>query len=112
MVAIMNLGVFFEANDMSNRNASLATFQLAYIAFFPTIRQNLPETPKLVFAEILIYLQALCTIICFIYSLVVNGIEDYVFVWNENRVFLLCLSLTIINVCVVVGMFLAHKLIW
>ena len=38
MVAILNLGVFFEANDMSNRSASLATFQLAYIAFFPTVR--------------------------------------------------------------------------
>lgn len=38
MVATLNLGVFFEANDMSNRSASLATFQLAYIAFFPTIR--------------------------------------------------------------------------
>ena len=38
MVAILSLGVFFEANDMSNRSASLATFQLAYIAFFPTIR--------------------------------------------------------------------------
>ena len=46
MVAILSLGVFFEANDMSNRSASLATFQLAYIAFFPTIRQTLPETPK------------------------------------------------------------------
>ena len=38
MVGIMNLGVFFELNDMSNRDASLATFLLAYIAFFPTIR--------------------------------------------------------------------------
>lgn len=26
MVAILNLGVFFEANDMSNRSASIATF--------------------------------------------------------------------------------------
>ncbi len=38
MVSILSLGVFFEMNDMSNRSASLATFQLAYIAFFPTIR--------------------------------------------------------------------------
>ena len=38
MVAIMSLGVFFELNDMSNRDASLATFLLAYIAFLPSIR--------------------------------------------------------------------------
>ena len=50
MVAILSLGVFFELNDMSNRSASLATFQLAYIAFFPVIRQTLPDTPKIVFA--------------------------------------------------------------
>ena len=42
MVAAMNIGVFFELNDMSNRDASLATFLLAYIAFLPTIRENLP----------------------------------------------------------------------
>jgi hypothetical protein len=42
MVAIMNFGVFFELNDMSNRDGSLATFLLAYIAFLPTIRDNLP----------------------------------------------------------------------
>jgi hypothetical protein len=42
MVAIMNFGVFFELNDMTNRDASLATFLLGYIAFLPTIRDNLP----------------------------------------------------------------------
>lgn len=38
LIAILNLGVFFEANDMSNRSANLAMFQLAYIAFIPTVR--------------------------------------------------------------------------
>lgn len=49
MVAVMSLGVFFETNDMSNRDGSLATFLLAYIAFLPSIRESLPATPKIVF---------------------------------------------------------------
>lgn len=112
MVAILNLGVFFEANDMSNRSASLATFQLAYIAFFPTIRESLPETPKLVFAEILIYIQALCTLICFFYSLAVNMKEGYVFDWSTDPVFLICLALTALNMAIIATMMIIHKLCW
>lgn len=59
---------------MSNRDASLATFLLAYIAFFPTIRENLPETPKLVLTEILVYIQIVCSLLCFFYSLNVNKV--------------------------------------
>ena len=41
--------IIIGVNDMSNRDVSLATFFLTYIAFLPTLRENLPETPKLVF---------------------------------------------------------------
>lgn len=112
MVAILSLGVFFEANDMSNRSASLATFQLAYIAFFPTIRETLPETPKLVFAEILIYIQATVTLICFFYSLKVNGVEGYNFDWDSDVTFLVCLALTALNIAVIVAMVILHKCKW
>lgn len=112
MVAILSLGVFFEANDMSNRSASLATFQLAYIAFFPTIRETLPETPKLVFTEILIYTQATVTLICFFYSLKVNMVEGYNFDYSTDVVFLICVALTAANIGTVAGMMLIHKCKW
>ena len=65
ILSFLSLGVFFEKADMTNRSASIATYQIAFIAFFPTIRASLPETPNVVFAEILVYIQALCAIICF-----------------------------------------------
>ena len=112
MVAILSLGVFFEANDMSNRSASLATFQLAYIAFFPTIRETLPETPKLVFTEILIYTQATVTLICFFYSLVINGQENYEFKPQSDVVFLICVALTALNIAIVICLMIIHKCKW
>lgn len=108
----MNFGVFFELNDMSNRDGSLATFLLAYIAFLPTIRDNLPETPKIVFTEILVYIQIIVSLLCFFYSLNVNGVEDYTFAWDSDAAFLVCLSLTLLNMFTVVSMFLIHKIFW
>jgi heme/copper-type cytochrome/quinol oxidase subunit 4 len=97
---------------MSNRDASLATFLLAYIAFLPTIRDNLPETPKIVWTEILVYIQIIVSLICFFYSLTVNQTTDYVFTWDSNPAFLVCLALTILNMLAVLGMFLIHKIVW
>lgn len=34
------------------------------------------------------------------------------FIWYSNPIFLICLSLTILNICIVIGMFIAHKLVW
>ena len=99
---------------MSNRDASLATFLLAYIAFLPTIRDNLPETPKIVWTEILVYIQIIVSLICFFYSLAVNQTKDhdYIFTWNSNSTFLACLALTLLNMLAVLGMFLIHKIVW
>lgn len=108
----MSLGVFFEGNDMSNRDASLATFLLAYIAFLPSIRESLPATPKIVFTEILVYMQITTSLICFFYSLVVNQQEGYQFQWDAEPAFLVCLGLTGLNMVIVLGMFLIHKLVW
>jgi heme/copper-type cytochrome/quinol oxidase subunit 4 len=97
---------------MSNRDASLATFLLGYIAFLPTIRDNLPETPKIVFTEILVYIQIAVSLICFFYSLTINGVADYVFTWDTDVPFLVCVALTLLNMVVVIGMFFIHKVVW
>lgn len=44
--------------------------------------------------------------------MIINDIPDYVFVWHKNPIFLVCLSLTILNICIVIGMFIAHKCFW
>lgn len=97
---------------MSNRDGSLATFLLAYIAFLPSIRESLPETPKIVFTEILVYLQITTSLICFFYSLTVNFQEGYTFQWEQTPAFLACVALTLLNMVVVIGMFLIHKIVW
>lgn len=34
------------------------------------------------------------------------------FVWNEDGAFLVCVALTALNISIVIGMFIIHKLIW
>ena len=97
---------------MANRTDSLATFQLAYIAFFPVIRETLPNTPKLVLAEILIYSQSSVTLLCFFYSITVNMLVGYQFDWGSNPVFLVSMGLTGLNILITVGLMAAHKLKW
>lgn len=42
----------------------------------------------------------------------VNKVEEYVFTWSEDVAFLICVSLTALNISIVIGMFIIHKVIW
>ena len=56
VVGFINLLIFFQANDLGGRIASIATLTLAFIAFIPTINEQIPQTPYIKLIEILIYL--------------------------------------------------------
>lgn len=60
----------------------------------------------------LVYMQMICSLICFGYSLSVNQQEGYTFTWSENVPFLVVLSLTLLNIAIVIGMFIIHKAVW
>lgn len=58
------------------------------------------------------YIQIVVSLICFFYSLNVNNVKGYVFTWYSDGAFLACVALTLLNMTVVLGMFLIHKLVW
>ena len=58
LLAVLNLGVFFQDDNLADRIASIASLALAFIAFIPTIREQIPPSPSIVFVEILVYLVA------------------------------------------------------
>lgn len=49
ILAIINLGIFFQANELSQRIASIASIMVAFIALIPTIRSQIPNYPTIVF---------------------------------------------------------------
>ena len=56
LLGIMNLGIFFQDNGFADRLATIATVMLAYMAFMPVVRSQLPPNPSITFIEILIYI--------------------------------------------------------
>jgi hypothetical protein len=44
--------------------------------------------------------------------LYINKVEDYVFIWDETGPFLACVIITLLNICIVIGMFIIHKAFW
>jgi hypothetical protein len=58
-LAIYNLFIYFSGNDMTMRISNGVTIDLALFAFLPTVRTQLPDTPKILLIEILMYLIAI-----------------------------------------------------
>lgn len=72
LLGLLNLFVFFQDNSLADRIASIATLTLAYIAFIPEINNNIPDNPGVLFIEILILSQTLCSFLCLIQSFTVR----------------------------------------
>jgi len=45
VLGLINLIVYFQDNRLADRIAVIATLTLAFIAFIPTINDQIPETP-------------------------------------------------------------------
>jgi hypothetical protein len=47
IIGFINLFIFFQERGLSGRIASVAVLTLAYIAFVPTINDQIPQTPTI-----------------------------------------------------------------
>jgi hypothetical protein len=72
LLAVLNLGIFFQPEGLSDRIAAIASLALAFIAFIPTIRGQIPPSPNIVFVEILVYLVAGTSLLALGQSLQIN----------------------------------------
>lgn len=49
LLAIINLGIFYQNTSMGDRVGSIAGIAIAFVALIPTIRDNIPPNPRIVF---------------------------------------------------------------
>jgi hypothetical protein len=49
LLGIINLGIFFQDNSMDDRIGSISALMIAFVALIPTIRDEIPPNPKIVF---------------------------------------------------------------
>jgi hypothetical protein len=75
LLAIINLGIFFQDENLADRIASIAGLMIAFVALIPTIRDQIPPNPKIVFIEILVYFETLTSLFALIHSLNVRGVK-------------------------------------
>lgn len=54
-LSLYNLLMYYQGTDMSMRISNGATLILSLFAYIPTIREQLPDTPNILLAEILVY---------------------------------------------------------
>jgi len=81
LLAIINLGIFFQDNNLADRVASIASLMIAFVALIPTIRAQIPPNPNIVFVEYLVYSETLTSLFALIHSIDVRNIEDYSIIW-------------------------------
>lgn len=114
LLAIINLCIFFQSIDLGERISSVATLMLAFVAFIPTIHDQIPPNPQIIFAEIMVFLHAATSLLCLISSLSWSG-EDpstYEFDWMTDPFFLLALFITLASFISIATMFFLHKFKW
>ena len=83
LLAIINLAVFFQSNDIGGRIASIATIMVAYSAFLPTVRQLIPTTPQITAMDLTLVLFALTELLTLLRAFLDRKIpaEDYEYLW-------------------------------
>jgi hypothetical protein len=113
-LSLYNLFMFFQGNDLSMRISNGATLVLALFAFIPTIRDQLPDTPNILLAEVLIYSLSLTFHLTLIQSYIISK-EDpatYKMNWKEDIFFIISALISIVSVLIVIVLSLLHKFKW
>ena len=49
LLSVINLGIFFQDNALADRIASIASLMIAFVALIPTIREQIPPNPKIIY---------------------------------------------------------------
>lgn len=113
ILSIINLAIYFQANELTGKIASIATLMVAYTAFLPTVRQLLPNTPQITAMD-LILVVLLCNSLLTLLRVFLDyeqGI-NFVFDWKSDPCYLISVaSLISISLVVIIITFL-HKCKW
>ena len=113
LLGLISLFIFFTPTNFDVRVYNVGMVMLAYIAFLPVIRSQLPENPRITLIEILLYLEIVATIICMIESYRVRYHENSEpFLWKKSAFFFICLFIQVGEFFIFLGLMLAYWLRW
>lgn len=97
---------------MGDRVGSISGIMIAFVALIPTIRENIPPSPRIVFIEILVYLNTLTSVFVLVDSLIVRDLGDYQFQWRESGLFLVSAIITVLSFLIIIVMMFLHYFVW
>ena len=114
MMAIINLGIFYQKPDLHKRIISISALMVSLVALVPTIRQQIPPTPQITFVEILVFLESLTTLFALFDSLSL-GYEDvktFHLSGSHLALFIVSVIITVLVNLIVVIFLACYKLKW
>lgn len=112
-MAVINLSIFFQNTSMGDRVGSISGIMIAFVALIPTIRENIPPSPRIVFIEFLVYMNSLTSLFVLIDSVSVRNLGDgYEFFWYESGLFLVSVIITVLSFIIIVVMMILHYFVW
>lgn len=114
-LSLYSLIMYYQStSNYSMRIANGMVIVLSVFAYVPTIRDQLPSTPNLLFAEILIYFIVFTFILNLIQGYIVSNYDPttYSMKWNEDPFFLTALAINIISVGSVIVLSFLFKCKW
>lgn len=87
---------------------------LALFAFIPTIRSQIPDTPRIILIEILIYIIGGTLTLNLIQSYFAS-LEDaatYAYEWSSDPYFLASFACILLTFLIILVLYIIHKLYW
>jgi len=75
-LSIINLGVFYQKPNLKDRIVSISLLLISFVALIPTIREQIPPTPVYTILEVIVFAEALTTMLALIESFDVSGSVD------------------------------------
>lgn len=112
LLGIINLGIFFENEDLGNRIQGISGLMIAFAALIPTIRNQIPPHPGWIFIEILVYLEAGTCLLALFHSIQIREEVGFSLNWRESAYFLVSLGITIFTFVYVGFMATIHYFFW
>ncbi len=97
---------------MSDRIGSIAALMVAFVNLIPVIREQIPPNPKIVFIEVLVYIETFTCLLALIHSLLVKDEVGYSLTWQVSGLFLVSMIITILNIAIITVMMFLHYGVW
>lgn len=76
LLSIFTIFIFFQDKELGGRIDPLCTLLVAYAAFLPSVRQQIPPNPKLTIMDIFLYAVMFSSLLCLFSSFLLLGQEQ------------------------------------